>query len=410
MNDKFSSQLPSLANEIWTPCDKDKDNCLSRKEVDLAMLDPAITGQRAAALATVKKSFDWLSGLCSSDHSKHASVTHADMDKLIENEGTAKYLASEKFFHDAQNNLNNYEHKTFSKANYNEPSKDDPVQGPLEDCYLISALSDFAAKRPEIIKRLISEDKSTDSYKVDFQFGKEHLAMLIPKPTESAIAYYRTQVDWPLAIQCAYGRFLKQLTTQLKPAERKTLLQLHGLSKNHKPSTLDQDNLTGGGYPMTTMMILGGSLGARHLIWNEPLSTTDQEKLTKVLESGIIGSSPAVATTAAGDSIYNLGLIPNHAYSIVDYIPDTHMVRIRNPYGNLTTVPSNSDLINVNGAGEIDVPFEKFIKAFEDINIYYDRPTEKSDKAFAAIKPVTNKKTKKLDLCLHSLDNPVSDP
>lgn len=400
----FLSELPSLVKDFWSSSDKNKDGQLSRQEIDQAMLDPAITGKDAAALATCKSSFDWLSNLYPWDGSTKDAITRRDIDELAHYEGGANYLTAERIFSDQIANLNDYQNTTYSAHTSNKPDRDDPVQGPLGDCYLISTLSSFADKRPEQIQNLITENKSKNSYTVEFRIDDASWKTEVPKPTESKIAYYGSPVDWPLAVQSAYGRFITEGPLCSSRKYEKEMLTLHGLPKTFKAATLYEDNLTSGGYPMIPMMVVGGKSTLKQLFLTGDLSNPEKEKVEQLFKSGVLDSCPTVASTKDDVSVYKLGLVPSHSYSVRSYSPERHSVLIRNPYGSRTEVPSNSDIADI-GGGEIEVPFETFLKAFHDIDMYYDHPRKTSDDAFAEITPI-GKQNKSTNLYLMAFKTP----
>jgi phage shock protein A len=265
--------------------------------------------------------------------------------------------------------------------------RDDIRQGGAGDCYYLATLSSIAESHPEVIQNAI-RDNGNGTYTVTFQVpvGFEALEALGPAGGLLMEGAFDTlanaginlptrpveiTVDGSLPLD-ANGNPLYSGTPngeQWVPIMEKAYAQLWG-------SYADIGN---GGSPATAMRLLTGGNVESHTLANplnnNPLgvkvvpvkpSEAQQEAVFNNLKAALDSDKIVVAGTYGTDLVQGQqGLVPGHAYSVVDTVEENgeKYVVLRNPWGS-TEVGNDG-----NNEGVFRMPVEDFIKNFASYDV-----------------------------------------
>jgi hypothetical protein len=224
----------------------------------------------------------------------------------------------------------------------NGVSSDDPVQGVLGDCYLVSGLASLAAVQPDVIKNAVKAN-ADGTFTVTFHkdsffglFGKSQKPITVtvdgdmPTKNGKTSIYTRgrdTKELWPMIIEKAYA-------------------QLDG----------GYQTVNKGGAPTTIWQALTGKSGA--MTMNVTEGTT---RLWDKISNALAEKRPVAASTAPTFKDYEgTGLVKGHVYSVlgVEEKDGERFVKMRNPWGYKEPGADGKD------DGLFTLPLETFKKQF----------------------------------------------
>jgi Calpain family cysteine protease len=219
---------------------------------------------------------------------------------------------------------------------------DDPIQGAIGDCYLVSGLASLANVQPEVIRDAI-KDNGDGTYTVTFKpdsflglFGRSN------KPIEVTVdgdmpskdgktPLYTSGRDshelWPMLIEKAYAK----------------------LDGNYQ-------TVATGGSPATLWQALTGKHGAMTVNALEGTA-----RLFEKMKNALDEKRPVAASTAPAFKDYEgTGLVKGHVYAVlgVEEKDGQKRVLMRNPWGNKE--PGNDG----KNDGLFTLPLETFKKQF----------------------------------------------
>lgn len=221
-------------------------------------------------------------------------------------------------------------------------SSDDPVQGPLGDCYLVSGLSAMAAVRPEVIENAVTANPD-GTYSVTFHkdsflglFGRSQEPITVTvdgdMPTKNGTTPMYTR-----------GRDVKELWPMLI---EKAYAQLDG----------GYQKVAKGGAPTTIWQALTGKKGAM-----TANAVESSDKLWSKISNALNEKRPVAASTAPAFKDYEgTGLTKGHVYSVtgIEERDGKRFVNVRNPWGK--TEPGADG----KNDGLFQMPIETFKKQF----------------------------------------------
>ncbi len=224
----------------------------------------------------------------------------------------------------------------------NGVSADDPLQGALGNCYLVSGLSSLAAVQPDVIKNAIQAN-ADGTYTVTFHkdsffglFGKSQKPITVTvdgdMPTKNGTGTIYTHGRdsnelWPMIIEKAYA-------------------QLDG----------GYQTVGKGGAPTTIWQALTGKSGAM-----TPNLVESSSKLWEKMSNALAEKRPVAASTAPALKNYEgTGLAKGHVYAVLglEEKDGQKLVQLRNPWGK--TEPGNDGKDD----GMFTMPIETFKKQF----------------------------------------------
>lgn len=319
------SSLKELYEQSAPLIDRNKDGNLTKKELRDAVVNPSIEGAVARFVATAYTSFDSLSSLAWKYPTFEPAITKGDIDvcassiddkvdnwtKLARNLNgqeqkvkniTDNFLAMDK---------ENHHRSLYSRQSGIDCIRSSNVQqGLLGDCFFHAALSSLSQARPDLVQRMIHDNKD-GTY--DITFGDmPKKPVRIPNLTQAEKILYGSETPgglWPLLIEKAYGEKIRQARIPLPFDDR-----------------LPYELTDAGGFDSTVFSEITGQKAER--LWVFPLGTgTLNAKLKSACEQHI----PVTAST--GSLSTPAGLSEGHAFSILGYDANKQLISIRNPAG-----------------------------------------------------------------------------
>ncbi len=321
----YLSALPQI--------DSNKDGRLSKTELKNAILNPSVKGEAARFAAIAHRCFDDLSSLAWKRPGTMSAIEKGDIDVYAAYCGPTADSYSELLGHlnhtkdkfesiyqrfvvtDERNRHRNlYSHADSP----NESIRPKFVkQGSLWDCYFHASLASVADARPDLIKKMIHDNRD-GTYTVTFA-GAANQPWRIQSLTESEKMIYGSSTEgglWPLVIEKAYGEQLRKeygnmglgaLVDDMLPYQ---LTNIAGLSEQVLDKITGQQHDT-----MFMPMVNDNDLGAA-------LKSACDQHIPMTCGSKLADIRPRPQ-----------GLDTHHAYSILKYDSDKHLVTIRNPHG-----------------------------------------------------------------------------
>lgn len=318
MQKLFEANLPKL--------DKNQDGFVSKDEIDTAFADPSVTGRDAqfiSALRNNRESLQALSndefgpendGITRADMQKFNELANADPTKLSPEETSLVAGVNGSTFSTKMAADQTDRHLFADQSNPLASIKPDAInQGGIGDCYLIAAISSFAAQSPETIKNML-KDNQDGTYSVTFPDSPDK-PVTVNAPTDAELGTYAhvgKDGIWPAVLEKAYGK--------------------------HKDESniIAQQGIPDGGRLSTGLHALTGKDNDVDFLAFTSQATTD-----KKLAEAMSEHRPVTAGIAPQFSDGELGLPDKHAYSVLDYNQDKQVLTIRNPWGS--TEPTNKD-------------------------------------------------------------------
>lgn len=214
-------------------------------------------------------------------------------------------------------------------------------QGKLNDCWFLSTLAVVADDHPQLIPSMITVNEDA-SYLVKFPGyeNKIHVKALAQNSTRAVGVRKTAFGDWPFVLECAATAVLPQQ-------------MLHG----GKPDfalrlLLGVDSRTYALAPVTNAQML---------------STAD---LSETIVAAVETKQTVIVATPLQSS-----LVPNHAYSVIDFVPANQehgaLVTIRNPWGRLGCDPRafNSNEVFIGDDGRFTLPITLLGNYFDSITV-----------------------------------------
>lgn len=226
------------------------------------------------------------------------------------------------------------------------PKLDGLRQGREGDCYLLAVLGAQLNKDPALVKAMISPRDG--GVLVDFQ----SLKVQVPPLTDAERALAATSGDqgtWPSLIEKAWG--------SMEVARRGGGL------------TNPLDGGGGGGNPANVIRILTGRKTiSRQLVLEDGIN-----EVIKDLDYSLRLCKEDKRLACAGSDGRRMppGLVPRHAYAILDYNPRTRLVTMWNPWGLDRPVIGEPGLQTgyATKSGRFDIPITDFVRVFDMVFI-----------------------------------------
>ncbi|RYX86232.1 hypothetical protein EON83_03140 [bacterium] len=294
--------------------DTNRDNTLSVNEVELALTNPGIKGEEAAAIAALRRGM------------RAKGIKSATLEELND---SVPFDAKKKpappqydsMYEVALQKINSVKRELFVTET---PQLDGLGQGRLGDCFLLAALGTYINHDPEGLKKMM-DVQPDGQVAVTFGTGK---CVVLPTPTDGEVvigALTRNQGTWANMFEKSVGQvFLEGQKTERHVApygiigvggSPHTVLQL---ITGHKVVRVGCENIRKPGLDAATREAKLAELRAI-LIRNQEAGRM------MVAGNGAIGEQNAV--TVPG--IYYL-----HSYGVLGYDPKADTVTFWNPFGN----------------------------------------------------------------------------
>lgn len=333
MPDLAGAEFKQTYLSALTQIDSNRDNRLSKTELKNAIVDPSVKGAVARFAAVAHACFDDLSSLAWKCPSDMSSIEKEDIDvytdyseqkadnysQLLGTLNRTKDKVESIYQRWVVTDERNRHRNLYSRLGSPQESiKPEFVkQGLLLDCYFHASLASVANARPDIIEKMI-HDNNDGTYTVTFA-GAPNQPWQVPSPTESKKMLYSSITDaglWPLVVEEAFGKQLQKEYSDMG---------LGPLVNEMLPYQLTN-------FPGQSEPVLDKITGQKHETMIVP--TSSDSALSAALEAACEQRIPMTCGTRLVDIRPRpQGLDKLHAYSILSYDSNRHLVTLRNPHG-----------------------------------------------------------------------------
>ena len=362
------SPFVSVLARNWAAWDADGDGTLTQTEVERVVMDAKVTGENAAAAATLESYlrnpkltlppltrdyFEAYDAGASAPKMSDEEAARATVDPNTTGGGMAPGTKAPRWdvmFAGNKHRIANVDAKGTPGAPAPTGSGDEVLthlhQGPLGDCFFVAAVGAAEHRNPAMIRGMIT---SLAGGRVRVAFPAPFAAVVLPPLTDAERALSSSsggQGDWVVALEQAYGRYRHQLKGDDTVVEG-TDAVCHGGNPGTVLQTLTGHATTGIGLPKDPAKraaekekVLGKLRTSLVDAFTEHrLVVADVNKLPegkaepKPTGGGDDGDhDPTTDTTSAA-----LPSPPNishgHSYAVTGYDAKTDTVTIWNPHG-----------------------------------------------------------------------------
>ncbi len=270
--------------------DTNHDQILSRAEVDALVNNPAIRGEEAAAVATIKR-------LQRGKKATLEDLPLADLPKILK-DAAPKYRSMVK-------KLSNLNQAIFSE---NEPSLIKIHQGPMGNCFMLAPVGSLVNLDPATIRKMI---KVLPDRKVEVAFGASKILTDLPTDVEIAMGGRTENGGIYLNIlEKAYGRLVA--------------------SRKHSDVESATDAIASGG-SATPFLQAVTSDKPKHLRLGPKQKNPDKAALELLEVAKMVGEHKSLAVLGTATEVKTKGISPKHAYAILG--AEGSNIIIWNPHG-----------------------------------------------------------------------------
>jgi Calpain family cysteine protease len=327
--------------------DANKDGKLTPEEIDVLVVDPKITGNEAAAVASIHHYFF----LRSRDEDRKSVVLHKkdllshEGAKFKHHDGTPDVYDFDNRFHVAIDRIRTASRKLFVG---DAPRLEGIHQTSVGDCYLISIIGACVHTDAAKVKQSFRPHKD-GSCEVVFGSGQR---VVVPKLTDAQIAQGTSAHDqglWLTVLEEAYG--------QIRFADE---------TKPRRPGDIALDSIARGGTMLTAIHVLTGHRTDLINLKRAKDPDATLQRVREALRTAIAGKLLMSCDTRAADPRIP-GLGGNHAYGILSFDEKHDKVVVWNPWGN-EFAPAKQPPGLTNGyptkGGRFEVPLREFVQGF----------------------------------------------
>jgi len=354
---KLSTPFFDLVKRNFRAWDLDKNGELDQKEIELAVHNPAVKEDVAAAAASLRRGSRAVKGFAPANLEKIAVSLQTKSTEEVEQ---PKF---ESMFESHMEKLPKLQRELFTEGS---PRIDVISQGRLGDCFLIASLGTCAYKDPQ---RLVSMMKPLENGKVLVTYGSG-VTKELDAPTDAELligATSRGTGAWTVMYEKAIGTVM---LANSKTGKHATPLSLIGV----------------GGTPNVPLQILTGHFVRRHgceqyrdVKNDDGSSAMDLQPLRDDLKAAFAEGRLVVGGCGPkGKQAIVSGIYYNHSYGVLDYDEKTDTVLFWNPFGN-TRTPKGPDGLEhgyTTEHGRFRVPLKEAVMWFGSFSI---ETTEKTD-------------------------------
>ena len=334
-----------LAN--FATWDRNHDGRLDEEELTRAVQDPSVTGDAAAAAATLKVA------LTSKRAPQFPPLT---LDYFHSDDSSIAYLLTS--FKRAETRLKH--------AGNVELFVDGPPtmlgckQGALGDCYLVAALGAAIHQDPTVVTRMIQPQPETAAYRVTYGDG---VTVDVPPLTQGEMAMGGGGTAdglWLRVLEKAWGVRKIDGSSKLQATTEPSDAMGHGGSVRVALQALT-------GHMMKSHRLGGNSKGA-----NVELDTLRAELRNAIATHHLVGAGTPKKSGVPG-------INGNHAYAIIGFDDATDEVVIWNPHVNHFTPKGETGLEHgyPTTEGQFRMPLADFRSVFSGVSIETDKPTKR---------------------------------
>ena len=294
------SPFLTAAQTNFDAWDLNHDGRLTMEEVDDGVVNPAVNGDAAAALAVIK----YLQRGIAYDRHPVPLIT----PELLR---TLPQEAANEYFQNCRERLNSVARGLFAQKS---PHLESVQQGLLGDCYFLAVIGALLHRNPESIQKLL--ETIPHGYRIRFHGGK---AVEVEYPTDAEIAGSSTAGPdglWLTVLEKALGAHGNQ--------------RLRFSEKTEVPT----DNIGNGGFTWTCMELLTGHKFTQVIMQHDGKERTPRQIaiLRRRLRAALAGQCIATTATPKSDDLPP-GIPDNHAYAVLNFDAARDRITLWNPHG-----------------------------------------------------------------------------
>ena len=350
----FIEQVKSHYGE-W---DTNHDNTLSVNEVELALGNPAIQGEEAAAVASLRRG---MLGKGIKTLTLEQLIASVPYDSKI----TPAPPQYDSMYEASLTKINGAKRELFATG---EPELDALGQGRLGDCFLLAALGTYVNHDPQGLKKMM-QVQPDGQVAVTFGTGER---VVLPAPTDGEVvigALTRNQGTWANMFEKSVGRVFLEGQKAPRFVAPYSIIGVGGsphtvlqLVTGHKVVRVGCEGIRKPGLDAATREARLGELRAK-------LIETQDAGRMMVAGNGAIGEQDAV--TVPG--IYYL-----HSYAVLNYDTKDDTVTFWNPFGNAYTPKGEPGLKTgyLTRYGRFTVPLTEVVQWLGSFSVESDQPLD----------------------------------
>lgn len=316
--------------------DTNHDLTLSDAEVNAAIENSAFKGPAAAALATLRVAMA----------NRHPPVTFARAKKLASQRG-ARYVYAKSL-------------ECIEKVTHRElfvsslPQLETIHQGHMGDCFTLAPLGAMVYRDPHEVAAWF-EVQSNGNYLVKMAAG----AVLVPPPTDAELAFASANNADGIWIELC-EKAIAEARNERKPPGKRFDLALDSIAK--------------GGNDEPILSYITGHKVAVFPLSSERAGQTSEVRLAELRAQIAFASSNRLLITADTVRPSTPGLMPTHAYALLEYNSASDTLKIWNPHGNNFKPRGRSGLSHgyITTNGIFNMPLADFANQFEQVT--FERP------------------------------------
>jgi len=348
--------------------DANKDGKLSPQEINALILDPAITGDEAAAVAAIHRYLR----RGGKNQPEREPLTKADLlapegvkIKKLTTEGGEAAISKDKVYifrdhyRSFRDRLAKAPREIFAGT---APRLEGMHQSFGGDCYIISVIGGRVHADPARLKQMMRPRKD-GSCEVVFGTGQR---VVVPRLTDAQIALGSSAGD-----QGLWLNVLEEAVGQIKFADE----------SKRRPGDIALDTITHGGKPDFTIKLLSGHQPAGMGLKNPKDPAALRKTVTATLKTGMAGKLLMACSIGKGAKPPP-GMIAFHIYGVLGYEAKGDKVLIWNPHGN-DFKPAKDPPGLENGYpvkdGRFEVPLREFVQIFDFLSWETTEPAKRDE-------------------------------
>jgi len=316
---------------LFATLDRDRDGKIEKGELRIAVHNPQLKGDQAAALVALLTLMDSEAGEAYED-----GITKKQLQELREGKAPGK-LAQDTaaYFVHFKNKLSRQSNDVFTGS----PNPRKLEQGQYGTCYFLAALVAKAQQDPEGLKKMI-QDNRNGTYTVTFP---GHDPIVVQGPTDAEKLYGASSGQdgmWATLLEKAYA--------QLRAGGE--------WDANSDP----MEDVEGGSLRAGMKAVTGRSTDVDELLFT--FESTTRAKIKKALAAG------KMVTCSTSISIFSKEVVPDrHVYTVIGYDAASDKVKIRNPWGSGEPEAASGQPKDGLNDGIFEMTITEFDSVFEDI-------------------------------------------
>lgn len=337
--------------------DTDADGQLSRNEIELGLANPAVKGDAAAAMASLRRAIR--------ANRSRKSFTLAEIEASVPYRADAdpQMPKFEAMFVTAQAKIQSAGRELFMSG---KPQIKNLHQGRLGDCFLLAAIGSCVHRDPERIVRMM-EPLENGQCAVTFGNGRR---LVMPLPTDGEIAIgasTRSDGLWANMLEKAIGQIYLERSTSGRHVAPFSIIGV-------------------GGSPATVLKLLTGHKTRRYgceLFQRGNLDPAEREALLDEMREALVdaqrdGRMFCGGTAPKGKQTLVPGLYYNHSYGVLGYNELTDEVTFWNPFGNKYTPRGPAGLTHgfATSFGQFTMKLPEAVMWFGSFSIETDEPAD----------------------------------